>query len=433
MPQQNSITSSPRVDLAHRVGEHLAVLGGEQAREVLAVGVEELADPEEELGAARERERAPRGERRLRRLDGERRSPPARRSRPRRSGRRSPGRRRARLAPIRPRGACPPIQWLIVFDGLRRLDQFRHRLLLESSGQRIAWIASGRGRDRCPTSRRSGRGGRRGGGGGLRPSTEEQIALAEEPGLWLPDEPTRMVFHGDGFAFVLHGRSAWVHRLRLPRRRRRGAAGREPRRRDPLDRELDGGDVVARRAHDAPATSPSACSSSGSSRDDPPEMTSLTIARRPRGEPAVEVRSAPRRSRRCSQALEIDWEAFGVAEDERELRRREARRGLADARGRRHARRSYLAYLDGEPVGFGRDVFTPHGALMLGGATLPDARGQGVYTSLVLARWERGGRARRAAARRQRRPGVGADPRAARLRADRAGCACSGRRSPEPR
>ena len=50
------------------------------------------------------------------------------------------------------------------------------------------------------------------------PAPDEQtIALAEEPGLWLPDEPTRMVFHGDGFAFVSHGRSAWVHRLRLPK------------------------------------------------------------------------------------------------------------------------------------------------------------------------------------------------------------------------
>ena len=35
------------------------------------------------------------------------------------------------------------------------------------------------------------------------PAPDEQtIAVAEEPGLWLPDEPTRMVFHGDGFAFV---------------------------------------------------------------------------------------------------------------------------------------------------------------------------------------------------------------------------------------
>ena len=61
----------PARHLAHRVGEHLAVLGGEQPREVLAVRVEELADPEEQLGAPAERERAPGGERLLRGLDGE--------------------------------------------------------------------------------------------------------------------------------------------------------------------------------------------------------------------------------------------------------------------------------------------------------------------------------------------------------------------------
>ena len=58
----------PARDLAHRVGGHLAVLEREQPRDVLAVRVEELPDPEEELGALRERERAPGGERGLRGL-----------------------------------------------------------------------------------------------------------------------------------------------------------------------------------------------------------------------------------------------------------------------------------------------------------------------------------------------------------------------------
>ena len=48
---------------------------------------------------------------------------------------------------------------------------------------------------------------------------------------------------------------------------------------------------------------------------------------------------------------------------------------------------TYLAFVDGEAVGFGRDVFTRHGVLLLGGAVLPDARGQGVYTALAIARW----------------------------------------------
>jgi hypothetical protein len=48
----------------------------------------------------------------------------------------------------------------------------------------------------------------------------------------------------------------------------------------------------------------------------------------------------------------------------------------------------YLAYLDGEPVGQATAAFTEHGATMFGGATLPEARGRGVYRALVAARWE---------------------------------------------
>jgi GNAT superfamily N-acetyltransferase len=48
----------------------------------------------------------------------------------------------------------------------------------------------------------------------------------------------------------------------------------------------------------------------------------------------------------------------------------------------------YLAYLDGEPAGFGRVVFAPSAGLLMGGAVLPHARGRGVYTSLVHARWD---------------------------------------------
>ena len=57
-------------DLAQRVGEDLAVLGGDQPRELVAVLVDELADAEEELRALRERDRAPGREGRLRGRDG---------------------------------------------------------------------------------------------------------------------------------------------------------------------------------------------------------------------------------------------------------------------------------------------------------------------------------------------------------------------------
>jgi GNAT superfamily N-acetyltransferase len=219
------------------------------------------------------------------------------------------------------------------------------------------------------------------------PPTEEQVALAEEPGLWVPDDPSRMVFHGVGFSFVQQGRSAWVHRLRLPENDD-----------DEVQRVMNHVDAILsiRELQEATwwlgeQTTPSYLADYlaelGLEADDPPELRSLTIARAPAGEPKVEVEV-----RRAStvedflQGLEIDWEAFGIAEDERKLRRAEAR----DAWPRYQLDGTlsvYVAFVDDEPVGFGRDVFTRHGVIMLGGATLPEARGQGVYTALVLARW----------------------------------------------
>jgi GNAT superfamily N-acetyltransferase len=220
------------------------------------------------------------------------------------------------------------------------------------------------------------------------PPTDEQVALAEEPGLWLPDEPNRMVFHGVGFSFVQHGRSAWVHRLRLP----------EDDDDHEVQRVMNHVDAILSISELAEATwwlgertTPGYLADDllelGLEPDDPAEMRSLTIARAPRGEPEVEVEV--RRAATIEemlQALEIDWETFGVADDERELRRSEARQAWPryEADG---TLSTYLAFVDGEPVGFARDVFTRHGVVMLGGATLPTARGKGVYTALVLARW----------------------------------------------
>ncbi len=218
------------------------------------------------------------------------------------------------------------------------------------------------------------------------PAPDEQtIAVAEEPGLWMPDEPTRMVFHGDGFVFVSQGRSAWIHRLRLPKDDTE------------VKRVVNHVDAILsiRKIDEAvwwlgelntPRNLGKRLLALGLERDDPARLTSLTIAEAPGGEAAVEVRKAETQED-WLRGLEIDWEAFGVEEDERELRRREA----AQAWPRLQAAGTstiHLAYLDDEPVGFGRTVYTPHGALMLGGATLPNARGQGVYTSIVHARWE---------------------------------------------
>jgi hypothetical protein len=49
---------------------------------------------------------------------------------------------------------------------------------------------------------------------------------------------------------------------------------------------------------------------------------------------------------------------------------------------------TYLALLDGRPVACAHAVFAADGALLIGGATLPEARGRGAYRALVGARWD---------------------------------------------
>jgi hypothetical protein len=48
----------------------------------------------------------------------------------------------------------------------------------------------------------------------------------------------------------------------------------------------------------------------------------------------------------------------------------------------------FVAYVDGVPAGFGRAIFAPEAGILMGGSTLRTARGRGVYTSLVHARWD---------------------------------------------
>ena len=60
-------------------------------------------------------------------------------------------------------------------------------------------------------------------------------------------------------------------------------------------------------------------------------------------------------------------------------------RDYASYRGRRL---NYLAYLDGEPVTAAGLLLTEHGvAVLSGAATLPAARGKGLYRALVHTRW----------------------------------------------
>jgi hypothetical protein len=47
----------------------------------------------------------------------------------------------------------------------------------------------------------------------------------------------------------------------------------------------------------------------------------------------------------------------------------------------------FLAVVDGRPVATAWATYTPHGVVLNGGSTLPEARGRGAYRALVAARW----------------------------------------------
>jgi GNAT superfamily N-acetyltransferase len=108
------------------------------------------------------------------------------------------------------------------------------------------------------------------------------------------------------------------------------------------------------------------------------------IASRPAGKPSADVRLVESFDDYL-RALEVDWEVWNVPADDREKRRAAAPERWGSLSGENVTH--YLGYLDGEPVGFGRVAFTPAGGLLMGGSVLPAARGRGIYTALVHARW----------------------------------------------
>jgi GNAT superfamily N-acetyltransferase len=207
------------------------------------------------------------------------------------------------------------------------------------------------------------------------------LALAEEPGLWLPPEPKLAVREEDGFAFVRYGRDAWIHRVRLGSDDVAAAVGRAA---EAADEERARSLTWWLGELSTPPDIEEQLLRLGLERDE--ELTTLTVAARPAGKGGVAVRLVETYDD-LLVALELDWSVFGVPEEEREVRRRETREAwpALEASGRVSC---FVAELDGRAVGMGRVVFTPAGGVLMGGATLPEARGRGVYTSLVHARWQ---------------------------------------------
>lgn len=210
------------------------------------------------------------------------------------------------------------------------------------------------------------------------------LEYAEEPGLWIPLAPPSEVIEADGYAIVTSLYSASVERVRLEpgqveravSEMRAMALGRGWRYVTWWLGELSEPPELAERLLEL-GLAPDA---------DESEMTSYAIERRPNGEPAVEVRRVETADEFVA-ALELDWEVWDVPEAKRAGYRPIQREAWAriEPTGRMGI---YVAHVDGEPVGFGRVVFAPEAGILMGGSTLPSARGRGVYTSLVHARWD---------------------------------------------
>lgn len=207
-------------------------------------------------------------------------------------------------------------------------------------------------------------------------SAQSLLELAEEPSLSLPPEPGRELVERETHVLVVRGRRASVERIRLGDVERTVAELRGLAR----QRELEAvtwwigerstpHDLAARLAALGLVPDP-----------EMPVSTTLTIASRPAGEPTLEVRRVETAADYL-RAREIGW---AIWPEHDEIDWRESWAALAGSDVSRH----YLAFADGEAVGFGRAVFTPAATLLMGGAVLPHARGRGVYTALVHARWD---------------------------------------------
>jgi hypothetical protein len=124
----------------------------------------------------------------------------------------------------------------------------------------------------------------------------------------------------------------------------------------------------------------------GLERDAEPTATGMVLDREPDGTDVAGVTA--RRVETADEmevAARIAGTAFGMTAAATEETAVDARRAFV-REGDGGA--TYLAFVDGRPIARATAVFTEHGVLLFGGATLPQARGRGAYRALVQARWE---------------------------------------------
>lgn len=116
-----------------------------------------------------------------------------------------------------------------------------------------------------------------------------------------------------------------------------------------------------------------------------PQLTSMVLNHEPSGRSPIEARAVESAAEYLA-AHEVDWECWNAPDEQRDALRADIDDRWKAMRGSDHVR-TYIAFLEGEPVGFGRAIFIEGATYLMGGSTLPRARGRGVYKALVRARW----------------------------------------------
>jgi GNAT superfamily N-acetyltransferase len=117
-----------------------------------------------------------------------------------------------------------------------------------------------------------------------------------------------------------------------------------------------------------------------------PRYAALALVEPPKSSSRTPVARRVQSFEEFVTAGEITQDAFEHTEEQR-ASRRDIEPMLYELE-QQDVTATYLAFVDGEPVGAATAVFADAGVMLLGGATLPHARGRGCYRALVQARWE---------------------------------------------
>jgi GNAT superfamily N-acetyltransferase len=117
-------------------------------------------------------------------------------------------------------------------------------------------------------------------------------------------------------------------------------------------------------------------------RDSEPFAVALALRTAPPPPPDCLVVRRVQTDEEYIAAKVVQFEAFGTPAEEIA-----DRLATMPGRWREAPQIVHAVWLEGEIVGSGTCSWTPHGLALFGGATLPRARGRGVYRALIDARW----------------------------------------------